>query len=412
MKLLLAISLLLGAGSCPRAGAQYFSPGNLVVLRLGDGIQALTNSGNTVFLDQYNPNGVLVNSAMFPDTGPSAFLLSGTAGSEGGLNRSLNQASLSVIGYNTNRNSITTSLANQPGAAVPRALAIVDALGSYGLLQASPTAFNLNNARCVAGDGTNNFWAAGGNSGTIYLNPPQSPGTIQNSIANTRYTKITGNRLYFSTQAGVAGIYTFSGEGLPRTSATTNLFFSTGANSQPVAFDINPELTIAYVADQRNNAGGIQRWTNSGSAWILAYTFATGAGAFGVVADFSGAAPIVYATTGESSSNRLVRIVDTNSTAAVSMLALAGGERLFRGIDFAPHSSSGVSPVSLQIERAGTNVVVSWPTNSGVYTLQSNDRVDFSNHWSTVSSTVVVSNGLNQVILPDTNAAEFFRLKQ
>ena len=99
---------------------------------------------------------------------------------------------------------------------------------------------------------------------------------------------------------------------------------------------MNPSLTVAYVADQRNSAGGIQKWTNDGGTWTLAYTFGTGAGAFGVVADFSGATPIVYATTGEASSNRLVQIVDTNASAVATVLATAGSNRWFRGVDVVP----------------------------------------------------------------------------
>jgi len=63
--------------------AQSFTAGNLAVLRLGDGTQTLTNSGNSLFLDQYTTNGSLMTSATIPDAGTSALLLSGTAGSEG-----------------------------------------------------------------------------------------------------------------------------------------------------------------------------------------------------------------------------------------------------------------------------------------------------------------------------------------
>jgi hypothetical protein len=397
--------------SATGAKAQLFTSGNLAIMRVGDGSQSLTNSGNTVFIDQYSTNGTLINSIPIPDSGPVALILSGTASSEGGMTRSLDRSTLALIGYNTNRNAVTGSLANQAATAVPRAIATVDALGNFAMLQASPTAYSLNNARCAASDGTNNFWTAGGNAGTLYFNPPQPPGTIQNAVANTRYTKIIGGRLYFSTFSGAGGIYTFQGDGLPKSSAVTNLLFSTGSGSNPTAFDINPSLTIAYVADQRPNAGGIQKWTNNGTAWIQAYNFSTGAGAFGLVADFSGPAPVIYATTSEASSNRLVQIVDTNSTATVNLLASAGSERLFRGLDFTPERASVSSPVSININSAATNIVLSWSASATGYVLQGNSRTDNSNSWSIVTEPVVITNGLNTVTVPRTNPAQFYRLK-
>jgi hypothetical protein len=62
----------------------------------------------------------------------------------------------------------------------------------------------------------------------------------------------------------------------------------------------------------------------------------SGAGAFAVAVDFSTATPVVYAATTEASSNRLVCFIDTNSSATATLLATAGRERVFKGLDFAP----------------------------------------------------------------------------
>jgi hypothetical protein len=93
----------------------------------------------------------------------------------------------------------------------------------------------------------------------------------------------------------------------------------------------------------------------SGGSWKFAYNFSVpqvipkaanhAEGCFGLVVDFSGAAPIIYATTTEGydgcvNSNRVVRIVDTNATAAVTTVAQAGSANIaFRGIDFTPEVS-------------------------------------------------------------------------
>jgi hypothetical protein len=67
------------------------------------------------------------------------------------------------------------------------------------------------------------------------------------------------------------------------------------------------------------------------------------AGCFGLTVDFSGQSPIIYATTTEGyggavNSNRVVRIVDTNSSAMVTTLVQAGSTNIaFRGVDFTPN---------------------------------------------------------------------------
>ena len=65
-------------------------------------------------------------------------------------------------------------------------------------------------------------------------------------------------------------------------------------------------------------------------------------GCFGLTVDFSGANPVIYATTtegwgGSVNSNRVVQIVDTGASAPVTTLAQAGStEMAYRGIAFTP----------------------------------------------------------------------------
>lgn len=99
---------------------------------------------------------------------------------------------------------------------------------------------------------------------------------------------------------------------------------------------------MAYVADDRStaNGGGIQRWNWNGSAWTLAYTLNSGGtgGARGLAVDFSGSNPIVYATTIETSNNRLIKIIDTGALSAETDLVSSGSVRAFRGLEFTPTS--------------------------------------------------------------------------
>jgi hypothetical protein len=53
---LLAIPAAIGLAALP-APAAGFSPGNLVVVRVGTGLTALSSAAAQVFLDEYTPSG-------------------------------------------------------------------------------------------------------------------------------------------------------------------------------------------------------------------------------------------------------------------------------------------------------------------------------------------------------------------
>ena len=82
--------------------AAPFTPGDIVVYRVGSGTGSLVNTGNAVFLDEFSPAGTLVQSIAMPAsaTGSNhALVASGTATSEGLLARSADGNSLTLTGY-------------------------------------------------------------------------------------------------------------------------------------------------------------------------------------------------------------------------------------------------------------------------------------------------------------------------
>src|SRR5262245_8201285 len=101
LALVSAAALIYFAGSSLRA-AGAFSPGNLVIYRVGTGTGSLLNTGNPVFVDEYSPAGTLVQSIALPTTtvGSNRRLISsGTASSEGMLTRSADGRYLVLAGY-------------------------------------------------------------------------------------------------------------------------------------------------------------------------------------------------------------------------------------------------------------------------------------------------------------------------
>ena len=101
-------------------------------------------------------------------------------------------------------------------------------------------------------------------------------------------------------------------------------------------------LDRLYVADDRatTNGGGIQKWTFDGTIWTLANTFEPPGtvGARGLTGRiFSGTAVALFATTAESTANRLMTMIDDGtSSPAFTVLATAPAKTVFRGVDFSP----------------------------------------------------------------------------
>jgi hypothetical protein len=92
--------------------AATFGPGNIVIVRVGDGTQTLTNTGNTVFLDEYTTNAIWaavqgtlvspVQSIQMPtnwvgQNGP--LIVDGTAAPNGALSLSTDGRYLLLAGY-------------------------------------------------------------------------------------------------------------------------------------------------------------------------------------------------------------------------------------------------------------------------------------------------------------------------
>src|SRR2546422_9646672 len=83
--------LLVLANLLPVKAASTFTPGNLVVVRVGDGSAALGTVATAVFLDEWKTDGTFVQSVPLPTAvnGPNGRLtLSGWAPTEGLLTRS------------------------------------------------------------------------------------------------------------------------------------------------------------------------------------------------------------------------------------------------------------------------------------------------------------------------------------
>ena len=103
-------------------------------------------------------------------------------------------------------------------------------------------------------------------------------------------------------------------------------------------------LYMSPTIEAPGSGGGIQKWTYDGANWTLAYTM-NGGGAVGArgltgTRDTNGDA-VLWATTAETSANRVIRVTDTGVASTFTTIATAAANTVFRGIAFAPIVTGG-----------------------------------------------------------------------
>lgn len=353
-----------------------FTAGNIAVLRVGDSVSTLANTGNNIAIDQFTLTGTYVNTNLLPRTGSNAVCLSGTATSEGMMTLAGNKSALVLFAYKTAA-PYASSISATTSATVNRAVVSVNASGVASIPTLTATSLSGNNPRHVFSNGTN-YWGGGGNTGIIFGNASSNIDTIvTTSSTNTRFISNAGTQLYYSTAvSGAIGIWKL-GNGAPTNSGNIatpyiTLVGGTG-NCSPYGFSMKYDSSICYVADDRSiaNGGGIQKWTRSGSTWTLAYTLGTGTGstvgARGLAVDWTTTPPTIIATTAETTLNRVIRINDTNSTVTAVTLATATTNTIFRGIAFTPGTTTlPVKLTSFSASTTSNNVVLNWSTTTEV----------------------------------------------
>jgi hypothetical protein len=358
------------AAACAvQAQPTNFQPGQLAVLRAGDGEIRQQLKQAPLFIDQFDPKTFSLAptfSLAIPTNGANAFFFNSHAATEGVLSRSDDHHLLVFAGYGG------VNLLAKPGVPslldISRGVCTVDAAGAIRTILYQPEASAKKiNPRGAVSDGKGSFWICGNAGATLCFTDNDAKKSVEfESVQNTRVMKIINHVLYASLNGAdalamdrTAGIYQF----VDQTSTPTALPHQpedslsqvvpvANAYSKISGFDISPDQSVAYVAD---TAAGIQKYVKSGDHWKLAYNFSIpqnipstenhAEGCFGLAVDFSGPAPVIYATTTEGyggtvNSNRVVSIVDTNATAVVRTVAQSPSDKIvFRGIDFTPEAS-------------------------------------------------------------------------
>ena len=377
-----------------------FTPGNLVVYRVGNGINSLSSDGNEVFLDEYTTNGTYVQSISMPYTqngSNAAFVASGTVVSEGGLSLSTNGLYLLATGYATNTQSGAV-LPNTSAVTVPRLVARVDYAGTVDTTTILSNWSSGNSPRsAVSPDGVN-IWVGGGTGSVGYTTLGGTFVTVLNTNppSNTQRLGIYGDQLYAMTDTNSNGLYAI-GSGLPTTGdqLATILPGSPGngllSNNAAAGYSFlfltlkaggSPADTL-YYADNGSNGenskhGGVLKYSLVSGTWTYNGTINAFAPT-GLTAkqQISGGTTnvLLYATSTNNTIYAMVNSTGYNgnpSGVAVTTIANAPTNTAFRDIAFVPIFTTAECELSVDSTQTiapvfgGTDFTIDVTANSNV----------------------------------------------
>jgi len=368
--LTLAVASAIAISGSAMAG--IFGSGNVVVERVGDGTAALSSAATAVSVIEMSKAGVTQQTLSLPTSGSTQVTDSGSATSDGYLN--VYNGLLAVSGYNAASGTASVAASNTKVGTV---------IGSDGNVSTAtrtlfPTSgtmpFTGNNFRSMIATGANTFYASGTGSGTPstgglwYANNgsfTQISSTATGQPTNMRNVEIYGGNLYTSSAASTGNGVWQVGTGLATTAGQTSTLLinaGTGASTYGfVLFDTNSDGTndLAYLADDRSTAGGgLQKWVLTGGTWTNSWSVlvnATGATSTTAGTGFAGIRGLtgtwdalngaqLFATTTETSNNRVIAFSDTGTTpTSFTNLASAGTNYAFRGVDLTAVPAPGAA---------------------------------------------------------------------
>ena len=371
---------------CQTAVASLFY--DPIVTVVGNGTTPVSGTGYTTAIHLYKHSlaaQAAPTSSVAYNDGTSGLRLvnSATATSEASLTNNPGLADLAAKGlpfvgtgyaYSAGYDAANvTANVNSSGTNANRSVGRVDvafdSVTNARVIQTHPQAgaYNNNNIRgATGGDSSDDLTVALYTAGTgstgatagwrdFRANTQLPSGTL----TNVRTVEALGGRLFGSTGSGAVGIYLLDPLGVNPAS----LYIGTGSGRSPYEFALFNDTTnlavsegfnVAYIADDSASFGGIQKWTFDGSAWTQAYTLRepgiTYRGLAGQRDPISGLVTL-FATTGETSGNRLVQVTDTGPTASFTTLATAPSGYIFRGAALAPVPEPGT--LALLLGAAG-----------------------------------------------------------
>jgi hypothetical protein len=359
--LLCAAGLVAIGGASANAGSA-FTPGDVVVYRVGDGTSALGSAAAPVFLDEYTPSGSLVQSTELPTTtsGSSAALTaSGSATSEGLMTLSGDGRFLIVPGYDAPVG--TAKISGTTSASVPRTVARVGAAGDIDTTTALTDFATGNNPRSATSSNGTDLWVGGAAGGARYTTLGSTTSTELDSgtYKNVREVSVVDGQLYTSADptkasATIAAV----GSGLPTapTQPVTNLPFI-NAPTDPYAYSL---LTLGNgstpdtIYEAENASGAVFKYGLVSGSWVSEGSVQVSSPEGLTANDDNGTVTIYVTSSGANGTTGVLQqITDASGvggtlSGVASTVARLPANQAARGVAFAPgttiRTGGGIKP--------------------------------------------------------------------
>ncbi len=417
--------------------SQYL-PGNLVILRIGDGTTYNNSTTRAVSLLELTKAGATVSTTNLDVNTPSARIsLVDNAATEGLLKLSVDKNYLSLAGYDaTAATDGTTAFAGSK---------VVVRVGENRIPDYTTkvkAADFASNFRCALSQDGSTFYitsASGGVKSVPYANSSSTAATniaFLSGMGTANYTNayslaISGGQLYTgffnTTNYGLSSI----GTGIPTSSSTPTSLSGITKNVKTqdfIFFDMNPNIIgddVLYVTENTD----LKKYSLVSGTWTLNSTTALGNVAFGITGYINASKKVqLFFTTGTvAENNKLQTLTDANTynlvlDGNISDVASAGTGYAFRGVAFTPKSNiSTTLPVSLT-NFSGKNttqgVQLNWETASELNNhhfdvLRSTDKDNFQVITSVSGN--LTTNSINKYAYLDNQPAagtNYYQLNQ
>ncbi|MEO7312180.1 MAG: T9SS type A sorting domain-containing protein [Chitinophagaceae bacterium] len=360
---------------------QNFTPGNIVVVRIGDGSVSIGN-GNAakVYLDEYSQSGSLVRSLAMPTAVSGSnyrLTIGGNATSDGALTVSPDGTYLAFCGYDANLGEAGGTgvggigsgggVDNSSASIIKRVVGIIPYTATPNTATALADAYDKANIRSAVTEEGTNIWTTGSvyapsapTAGVRYTTAGASTSTkLSTDADNIRVAGIANNQLYVTSGAGSYKTINNVGTGLPKNAGQyiTNVSgLMSGYQTSPQAFvffDVDTSIAgpdLLYICDDVNpddGNQGLNKYSFDGSSWTYRGRFRDEcSGVCGYINCLGKV--VLFITSGNNANNKIYKYIDNSALTgdliennlplsfAGTQIASAGSQRVFRGIQMAP----------------------------------------------------------------------------
>jgi hypothetical protein len=388
--------------------ANPFTPGNILVYKVGDSANALINTGNPVYLNEYTPSGTFVQSKRLTKNTTSStnlsIVASGTATSEGMMALNTNGLNVAVPGYYA-YTSYPSSLTGTASATVNRICELVDINQNIDTTTKLSDWSTGNNPRGVTANG-DSVYVLGGAGGIRYaLRGATTSTQLSTTTTNLRFAHIANGQLYVSASSGATRVATV-GTGIPKTSGQTitNIPGAPTAAVSPYGFyfaDLSSSIAgvdVVYVADD-NSTGTITKYSLVSGSWVSNGSVTAG-GVRGLTGSVSGSTVRLFATGAPTGASYVYSLTDNggyNAAISGSLSTIVDRSSVsliaFRGICFTPtqFTSQPTNASGCTGSNSTFSVTMATGTNA-IYTYQWQTSSNGGSSWSAVTNNAPYSN--------------------